>query len=88
LNYKFIFTYRYLPCNELDKFFTLVKILKMNKHKIKILNELKSNLKDKLNDNLKDIILFGSQLSYNVGIGSDYDILILTKKNDRFYKHG
>lgn len=48
--------------------------------KIRILNDLKNNLILYLKENLTDVILFGSQIEENVNPNSDYDILILVKK--------
>lgn len=47
--------------------------------KLEILNDLKSNLNDFLGENLKEIILFGSQVSGNPSLDSDYDFLIILK---------
>jgi predicted nucleotidyltransferase len=45
-----------------------------------ILSDLSQILRAKYSDNLKDVVLFGSQVSGNSGIDSDYDILIILKQ--------
>ncbi len=51
----------------------------MTADKIKILEDLKHDLSANLHENLKDVVLFGSQLSDEKKIDSDYDILIVVK---------
>lgn len=46
-----------------------------------ILRELKEILSLRFEEDLKDVILFGSQLSDTAQQDSDYDILIILKKN-------
>jgi len=47
--------------------------------KLEILHHLKGNLKDFLGENLKEVVLFGSHVSGNPTIDSDYDFLIVLK---------
>lgn len=49
--------------------------------KLTILRDLKNYLQKEFNDSVKDIILFGSQAYGNASDLSDYDILIVLKKD-------
>ncbi len=53
----------------------------MDPQKKKIINELKNRLSDHLGDDLKELILFGSQLSDKSNQDSDFDIMIIIKRN-------
>jgi predicted nucleotidyltransferase len=47
----------------------------------KILKELKNYLLQNIGDEISDVILFGSRMNRTYAIDSDYDVLIIVKKN-------
>jgi predicted nucleotidyltransferase len=49
--------------------------------KLEILRELKQLLKEHFHDDIQDVILFGSQVLGNASENSDYDVLIILRKD-------
>jgi len=47
----------------------------------KILKELKNYLLQNIGDEISDVILFGSRINRTYSTDSDYDVLIIVKKN-------